>query len=157
MHPCGLQGVPMVAGSPLPNDPSMLCSSSGIEVQRISGESGNKGGGGTSSPMKPEGSTPPPPPTSQSHRFSPGYPPPSQGPPSHIFNGMLPPISHVDAKPPPPNSASVTSASTVGAHIMLSPSMGEDGPFPPFQQLVSEWFLLSTCCPKTDRVSIRSN
>lgn len=140
MHPCGLQGVPMIAGSPLPNDPSMLCSSSGIDVQRISGD-GSSAGGGTSSPMKPDESTPPPPPppsTSHSHRFSPaGYPPP-QGPPSHMFNGMLPPISHVDVKPPQqPNSTSASgSGANGGGHMMLSPSVGDDGSFPPFQQLV---------------------
>ncbi|VDL19308.1 unnamed protein product [Hymenolepis diminuta] len=146
MHPCGLQGVPMIAGSPLPNDPSMLCSSSGIDVQRISGD-GSSAGGGTSSPMKPDESTPPPPPppsTSHSHRFSPaGYPPP-QGPPSHIFNGMLPPISHVDVKPSQqPNSTSASgSGANGGGHMMLSPSMGDDGSFPPFQQLVSTFDLM---------------
>ncbi|KAM3179424.1 hypothetical protein ACTXT7_000635 [Hymenolepis weldensis] len=143
MHPCGLQGVPMIAGSPLPNDPSMLCPSSGIDVQRISGD-GSSAGGGTSSPMKPDESTPPPPPppsTSHSHRFSPaGYPPP-QGPPSHMFNGMLPPISHVDVKPPQqPNSTSASgSGANGGGHMMLSPPMGDDGSFPPFQQLRKEY------------------
>ncbi|BHF65034.1 Insulin protein enhancer protein isl-1 [Sparganum proliferum] len=34
---CGLQGVPMVAGSPVPNDASMLCPSSSIDVQRLPG------------------------------------------------------------------------------------------------------------------------
>lgn len=134
----------MVASSPIPNDPSMLCSSSGIEVQRISSDNSTGGGGvgcngGISSPIKTEVSTPPPASqlTSQP-RFSPAYthPPP---PPSHLFNGMLPPISHVDVKPPlPPPPHSSSSAS---AHIMLSPPLGmaggDDGSFPPFQQLVS--------------------
>uniref|UniRef100_A0A0X3P7N6 Insulin gene enhancer protein ISL-2B n=1 Tax=Schistocephalus solidus TaxID=70667 RepID=A0A0X3P7N6_SCHSO len=35
--PCGLQGVPMVAGSPVPNDASMLCPGSSIDVQRLPG------------------------------------------------------------------------------------------------------------------------
>uniref|UniRef100_A0A5K3EL55 Insulin gene enhancer protein isl-1 n=1 Tax=Mesocestoides corti TaxID=53468 RepID=A0A5K3EL55_MESCO len=130
MHPCGLQGVPMVAGSPLPNDPTMLCPSSGIDVQRISSDNG----GPMCSPMKSEVSTPPPPPTSSQPRFSPAYPPP---PPPHLFNGMLPPISHVDMKPPSHSSS---------AQIMLSPSMGlsggDEGTFPPFQQLVSTFDLM---------------
>lgn len=143
LHPCGLQGVPMVAGSPLPNDSSMLCSSSGIEVQRISSDNGGAGSaggaGGMCSPVRPDVSTPPPP---SQPRFSPAYPPPPP-PPSHLFNGMLPPISHVDVKPPIPHSSSSSSSS---AHLMLSPSMGlpggDEGPFPPFQQLVSTFDLV---------------
>ncbi|CDS42410.1 insulin locus tag enhancer protein ISL 2 [Echinococcus multilocularis] len=142
LHPCGLQGVPMVAGSPLPNDSSMLCSSSGIEVQRISSDKGGAGSaggaGGMCSPVRPDVSTPPPP---SQPRFSPAYPLPP--PPSHLFNGMLPPISHVDVKPPLPHSSSSSSSS---AHLMLSPSMGlpagDEGPFPPFQQLVSTFDLV---------------
>ncbi|VDK33328.1 unnamed protein product [Taenia asiatica] len=148
LHPCGLQGVPMVAGSPLPNDPSMLCSSSGIEVQRIPNDNGGGGGGGSGgaggicSPGRPDVSSPPPP---SQPRFSPAYPPPPPPPPppSHLFNGMLPPISHVEVKPPLPQSSSSSSSS---AHLMLSSSMGlpgaDDGPFPPFQQLVSTFDLM---------------
>ncbi|VDM16499.1 unnamed protein product [Hydatigera taeniaeformis] len=146
LHPCGLQGVPMVAGSPLPNDPTMLCSSSGIEVQRISSDSGGGGGSGGGagnmcSPARPDVHTPPP---SSQPRFSPAYPPPPPPPPpSHLFNGMLPPISHVEVKPSLPHSSSTSSSS---AHLMLSSSMGlptgDEGPFPPFQQLVSTFDLM---------------
>lgn len=131
LHSCGLQGVPMVAGSPMPNDPSLICPSSGVDIQRI------PGGGPMCAPLKSEEMTPP-----SKNRFSPAYPPSNQAPPpTHLFNEMMPPSSHGE-----PKSISLPPPLPLPQSMLHSPpmnGMGEEANFPPFQQLVSQRLLSS--------------
>lgn len=169
MHPCGLQGVPMVAGSPIPNDSSMLCPTSGVNVQRLPGpmcwkeaslnsqphpqqQGARNAKSGISEsvtpPCQPSNSPPP-----QHHRLmgGPNNPIPPRFSPlglasvsSALLNGYQShhPQAHLFAGMLPP-----ISHQQMDSKSMHSPvgGLGEDGSFPAFQQLVSTFLILFTC------------